>query len=65
MRTMASQLANTAEYIKLPGGQYTQYGDETIRELNRVNLLERPVQAMTLEREGQPNLIAFVAHREE
>jgi len=65
MRTNASTSASRVESTQLPDGRYTQFGEETLRELNRVNFLGSAVKAMTLEREGQPKLRAFAVHKED
>jgi hypothetical protein len=64
MRIMASQLANWMESIKLLDDRYTQSGKETQRELYRVHFPGSAGQ-VTLEGQGQPNLRACAAHRED
>ena len=65
MRIMGSQFANKVESIKLPDGQYTQSGRQTLRELYRVHFPGSAGEEVTLEGQGQPNLRAFAAHRED
>jgi hypothetical protein len=65
MRIMASQLAIGVESIKLLDGRFTQTGKETLRELHRVHFLGITGVEVTLEGQGQPNLTAFAAHRED
>jgi hypothetical protein len=65
MRIMASQSANRVESIKLLDGRYTQSGKETLRELYRVHFPGSAGEEVTLEGQGQPNLRAFAAHRED
>jgi hypothetical protein len=65
MRIMASQSANRVESIKLLDGRYTQSGKETLRELYRVHFSGSAGEETTLEGQGQPNLRAFAAHRED
>jgi hypothetical protein len=65
MRIKASRSANRVESIKLLDGQYTQSGKETLRELYRVHFPGSAGEEVTLEGQGQPNLRAFAAHRED
>jgi hypothetical protein len=52
------------ESINLLDGRYTQSGKETLRELYRVHF-PGSAKEVTLEGQGQPNLRAFAAHRED
>ena len=63
MTIIASQSANRMRSMKLPDGSYTQSGKETLKELHRVHFPGSAVEEMTLERQGQPNLTAFIAHK--
>jgi hypothetical protein len=53
------------ESIKLLDGQYTQSGKETLRELYSVHFPGSAGEEVTLEEQGQLNLRAFAAHRED
>jgi hypothetical protein len=65
MRIMASQSANRVESIKLLDDQNTQPGKETLKELYRIHFPGSAGEEVTLEGQGQPNLRAFAAHRED
>jgi hypothetical protein len=60
---MDSQSANRVESTELPNGRCTQFGEETLRELNKVNFPGSAVEAMTVAGEGQADQGAFAAHR--
>jgi phage protein U len=65
MRIATSQWASRVESIKLPDGQYTQSRKETLRELHRVHFPGSAGEEVTLEGQGQANLTAFAAHRQD
>jgi len=50
--------------IKLPDHQNMQTGKETLEKLYRVHFAGPCKGDVTMERQGQPNLRAFVASRE-
>jgi hypothetical protein len=64
MRIMASHSTNGVESVQLRDGQHTQSGEETLRELYRVNFRGSAIEEMTWEGLGHPNLIDCAAHRE-
>jgi hypothetical protein len=64
-RIMASQSNNRVGSIKIPDGQYTQSGKETLRELYRIHFIGSAGVEVTLEGHRQPNLRAFAAYSEE
>jgi hypothetical protein len=64
-RIMASQLVNKVGSVKLPNRCHTQAGIETLKELYRVHFPGSDAGETTWQRQGQPTLRTFTAHREE
>jgi hypothetical protein len=56
MKIMAKQATNKVSIIKLPDGQHTQTGKETLIELFRVNFLDSKLIDDSGDGQGQHNL---------
>jgi hypothetical protein len=56
MKIMAKQATNKVSAMKLPDGQHTQTGKETLKELFRVHFPDSKLTNVSGDGEGQQNL---------